>query len=299
MSHYIVMAIQRDGERKSVDELMAPYDENLDVEPYVRWTKAELLKIEREKCLACQRGLKVAEEVGWDEDAYRNRMLKEDIPYMPWLKAMGDGYAAKADATDEELWPLVQERCADHLDADGNYVSTCNPMARWDYWGEGCGESLEPKEGADLDPDDYDPDSALAKAVDWDETLNPTPSRHAKIKAGRLWDAIVLGKYPDGVVDRVAWLSEEYGPIAQSWTPEEIKAIGKTRKEFVKAWTDYSWVPYAVVDSDGWHAPGKVGWFGASDETPEAYKAWKGNFRRDWIDTLAPGDRVTLLDCHI
>lgn len=299
MSHYTVMAIQRDGEGKSVDELMAPYDENLEVEPYVRWTKAELLKIEREKYLAYQRGLKVAEDVGWDEEAYGERLLTENLPSIMWLKVVRDKYATIAEATDEELWPLAKKHYADHLDADGNYVSTCNPMARWDYWGEGCGESLEPKEGVDLDPDDYDPDSALAKAVDWDETLNPTPSRHAKIKAGRIWDAIVLGKYPKGVVDRVAWLSEEYGPVIQSWTPDDVKAIGKTRERFVKVWTDYSWVPYAVVDSDGWHAPGKVGWFGASDEEPGAWKAWKENFRRDWVDTLAPGDRVTLIDCHI
>lgn len=297
MSHYTVMAIQRDGERKSVNELMAPYDENLAVEPYVRWTKAELLKIEREKYLAYQRGLKVAEEVGWDEEAYGERWLAENLPSIIWLKVVRDKYATIAEATDEELWSLAKKYYAERLDADGNYVSTYNPMARWDYWDEGCGESLAPKE--DADPDEHDPDSALAKAVDWDETLNPTPTRRERIRAGRLWDAIVLGKYPKGVVDHVAWLSEEYGPLAQSWTPEEAKAIGKTRKEFVKAQTDFSWVPYAVVDSDGWHAPGKVGWFGTSDETPEAYKAWKENFRRDWIDTLAPGDRVTLIDCHI
>lgn len=297
MSHYIVMAIQRDGENKSVDELMAPYDENLDVEPYVRWTKADLLEIERDRCLACQKGLKVAEEVGWDEEEYGKRSLTENLPSIPWLKAVRDRYAQIADATDEELWPLIQKSYADRLDADGNYVSTRNPMARWDYWGEGCGESLSPKEGAD--PEEWDYDSAIARAIDWDETLTPTPTRRDKIRAGRLWDAIVLGKYPDGVVDKVAWLSEEYGPFAQSRTPEELKAIGKTRKEFVKAQTDFSWVPYAVVDSDGWHAPGKVGWFGTSDEAPGAWSAWKENFRRDWIDTLAPHDRVTLLDCHI
>ena len=298
MSHYTVMAIQRDGENKSVEELMAPYDENLDVESYVRWTKADLIEIERDRCLAYKKAVKAAEEVGWDEGEYGKRSTAENLPSMRWLEAVRQKYEPIADATDEEIWPLVKEYYAGHLDADGNYVSTRNPMARWDYWGEGCSESLAPKEGADPE-EEWDPDSALARAVDWDETLKPTPTRRDKVRAGRLWDAIVLGKLPKGVVDRVAWLSEEYGAIIQSWTPDDVKAVGKTRERFVEVWTDYSWVPYAVVDSDGWHAPGRVGWFGSSDETPNAWAAWKANFRRDWIDTLAPGDRVTLLDCHI
>lgn len=43
MSHYMVMVICRKGAGDDVESLLAPYDENLEVAPYVRYTKAQLI----------------------------------------------------------------------------------------------------------------------------------------------------------------------------------------------------------------------------------------------------------------
>ena len=42
-----------------------------------------------------------------------------------------------------------------------------------------------------------------------------------------------------------------------------------------------------------------MGWFGCSDETPEAQRDWDENFRSRFIDTLDPEDTVVIVDCHI
>lgn len=49
MSHYAVAVIHRDDQ--SVKELLAPYNENLDVEPYIEYTKDEAIAYAREHYL--------------------------------------------------------------------------------------------------------------------------------------------------------------------------------------------------------------------------------------------------------
>lgn len=57
-------------------------------------------------------------------------------------------------------------------------------------------------------------------------------------------------------------------------------------------------VPYAFITPDGeWHAPGRVGWFALSDETPESCD----KYLAEWDDFIlnAPDCYVSLVDCHI
>lgn len=56
--------------------------------------------------------------------------------------------------------------------------------------------------------------------------------------------------------------------------------------------------PYAFVTPDGiWHAPGVVGWFGSSDDTPESYC----QYIEEWIQyvTSSEDPYVNFVDCHI
>ena len=57
-------------------------------------------------------------------------------------------------------------------------------------------------------------------------------------------------------------------------------------------------MPYAFVTPDGeWHAPGRVGWFGVSDDTYESQTAYYNAWRK--FITEAPDCYVSLVDCHI
>lgn len=56
---------------------------------------------------------------------------------------------------------------------------------------------------------------------------------------------------------------------------------------------------YAALDNDGWHAPGKMGWFGCSSDEPDGYVKFKKEFVSRFIDNTAPDDMLVVVDCHI
>ena len=62
---------------------------------------------------------------------------------------------------------------------------------------------------------------------------------------------------------------------------------------------DGNWeYPYAFITPDGkWHAPGTVGWFATSDDTPESREA----YLREWIAWIESDENpyVNFVDCHI
>lgn len=56
---------------------------------------------------------------------------------------------------------------------------------------------------------------------------------------------------------------------------------------------------YAALDDDGWHAPGNMGWFACSDDTPESFVAFKREFTQCFIKAAQPDDTLVVVDCHI
>ena len=108
MSHYLVGVVVNDI--SEVDDILAPYDEELEVEPYIYKTKAELIA---------------------NGKARKERYSKENdiTDYMQeYLNA----------TTDEELYQLeIEDVDADYIDADGNELSTYNPKSKWDWYSIG------------------------------------------------------------------------------------------------------------------------------------------------------------------
>lgn len=56
---------------------------------------------------------------------------------------------------------------------------------------------------------------------------------------------------------------------------------------------------YAVLNSDGWFAPGRMGWFGMSSEGDDDKLTWDAEFYKRFIKPLDPEDIITIVDCHI
>lgn len=56
---------------------------------------------------------------------------------------------------------------------------------------------------------------------------------------------------------------------------------------------------YAALDNDGWHAPGKMGWFGCSSDDPGGYVKFAREFASRFITNAAPEDTLVLVDYHI
>lgn len=288
MSHFTVLAIVRKNSHLTVETLMEPYCEGNEVEPYVAKTKAQLIASEIQRTEKLRRSHAAALRLSKDEYSaiaekeglYGNYdRVREDLPEE----------RASVDLTDEEaVFRLVEEDYDGELNEDGDLISTYNPDSKWDWYevgGRWEGQLLL-KTGAPVD-------AAPAGLVDWDAMFSPDPADVAKSEA--FWDEYVLGKIPEGVEDADKYLYGKFGFVF--YRPEYYLEFYGTKEEYVRRMG--LWSTYAVVDEEGWHEPGEMGWFGCSGATAESKKKWEDEFRARFIDTLDPEDRVCVIDCHI
>lgn len=56
---------------------------------------------------------------------------------------------------------------------------------------------------------------------------------------------------------------------------------------------------FAVLNGDGWHEVGEMGWFGFSSNTEEEKEAWDKEFFDKFLKNLEPEVVLTVVDCHI
>ena len=291
MSHYTVLAIIRKGSRQNLESLLAPYDENERVEPYVCETKAELIKNLRERAAEIAANAKLAESLGNEAEYQVHPDSHYRYGYV--LSEEGRKIAALADASDEEVFEQVKKEEGDRLNEDGDLISTYNPDSKWDWYDVG-GRwygSLSLKAGGRAD-------EAKASEVDWDKMFSLDPEEEKRLS--EFWDEYVLGKLPAEIArksekEKEEYLSDKHGFILDK--PEYFLERYGTKAEYLRR--QAIWTTYAVLDEKGWHAPGEMGWFGCSTETAETQRDWDENFRTRFIDTLDPEDTVVVVDCHI
>ena len=292
MSHYTVMAILRKESDTTLEELLAPYDENMDVAPYVRRTKAEVIARKREEAAEVAHDILIAASVK-DAEEYKKQETTYIYDYV--TSDAGKAVAKLVDATDEEVFAAaVDDYGEECFDKDGNYISTYNPKSKWDWYQVGgrWAGSLALKNGGRAD-------EAKAGDIDWKATLS-CGDEDAEKRVGEFWDEYVLGKLPEDVAGKSEkeikdYLDGKFGFIL--FKREYYLEHYGSKEEYVSRAT--SWSPYAVLDDKGWHAPGEMGWFGCSLSSAEADRDWENNFRADFIDTLDPEDEIIIVDCHI
>lgn len=288
MSHYTVLAIIRKGSGQSLGSLFAPYDENERVAPYVAKTKAQLIYEEAMSIAKYRRSHAAARRLSKDEylaiadkgDLYGNYdRMRERLPY---------GYGS-IDLTDEEaLFERVKKKYGRDLNEDGDLISTYNPDSKWDWYAIGgrWDGQLRLKDGTPVN-------GASAGLVDWDAMFSRSPADAERDAA--FWDEYVLGNVPEGVEDEGEYIYNRFGCIP--YRREYYLESYGTREEYVRRMG--LWSTYAVLDDEGWHEPGAMGWWGCSAATPESRKDWEDGFRSRFVDTLDPEDIVTVVDCHI
>lgn len=112
MSHYRVAVFQT-PDSPDVDELMAPYSEHIEVEPYINMPREEALAEAR----------KLAKEA-------KERIDAGDTD--KWVRHC----ASHVDDDDEHLIDWYAEWHGQEHDAEGNLLTTYNPKSKWDYYGE-------------------------------------------------------------------------------------------------------------------------------------------------------------------
>lgn len=125
MSHFTVAVFHR--EDQDIEELLAPYDENIEYEPYIKYTKEEAIQsvrkdIEEYKNTRYAKYLADPEEYEKDSNPDHVRYLREVFP-------------KKLNWSDEECYEYLAQYYNDDMkDKEGNLYSTYNPDSKWDWY---------------------------------------------------------------------------------------------------------------------------------------------------------------------
>ena len=286
MSHFTVMVIKRKGAKKSVEDILAPYDEGLTVAPYISKSRAELIEYGKKEI----KGLEEREEILnylKDPVEFEAKKGKSRAEYCSKEASYVKDYQTRKWEDDDYHAFATRYDDPDELDMDGNEISTYNPNSKWDWYviGGRWPDQLKLKNGSRAD-------SALSKDIDWDHMF--TLSKDAEEYHTKFWHAYVLGEM-------------DSDPDLKKWYDEFVKFTLYKKEYFLEKYKDLpgylkycgQWETYAVADTKGWYAPGEMGWFGCSTESNDESNEWSDKFRSRFIDTLDPEDEVTIVDCHI
>lgn len=260
MTHFSVAVISRKPE--DVEDLLASFDENLEVEPYLCRTKEKLLEEERKS-----------------NSNFLDFILKNIDQY----KEQFDKYCDCENWDDDKVFenylyktytcPLEKLKEVGYFDEDGNEYNIENPNSKWDYYRVVGGV---PTKGGSKN-------FALVKNVQFYQE-NPENNK----ELSEYWDSIFLDR---------EWTEEENNKFGflrpkKSYMEERYG----TKENFIKESNTFR--TYAILTPDGkWHEPGEVGWFGTSSATAEDEKDFQDKYfeiLKDYQDCY-----FTLVNCHI
>ena len=286
MSHFTVAVFHRKDQ--DIEELLAPYDENIEVAPYVRRTKQQIIEDAREQFKKCRADMKeYAEDPEKYSEQYRAYWLDREEFCNPRKMSIGwiERFSHEND-TDEEIYNWCREDTdPDDYNENGDELSTYNPKSKWDWYSEGgrWSGSLRLKVANEFG--EMTTDEAQLKDLDFDVTQEKYKEEYDHYH--RWWE-VVIDKAPlnPGEEKPFVFYKDEY-------YKERYKDADDYAKQNLKFHT------FAALTPDGvWHEPGTMGWFACDSSTPETQKVYD-----DWFDnylvTADPELVLTVVDCHI
>lgn len=273
MSHYTV-AVFTENEGKTIDDLLAPFDENLEVEKYLSSTKTEFIEEKKKYYHDYATDGPYAEYIK-DPEGYAKQYDNEDH-----LKYLREEFPKKLKYTDEEIWKYETQYYDDDQITEEGIWSTYNPKSKWDWYeiGGRWSNSLKLKDGRTVD-------SAPAKDVD----ITPDPNHVKRLE--RFWELYVEGKKPETESDKelikFVFFKKEY-----------YLNKYKTKEKYVEV--ESAFHTWAALTPDGeWLEPGQMGMFGMSDSTPIEEVLWVDKFKTIFKEAVKLNWNITIVDCHI
>ena len=135
MSHFCVYVFH--DKNTSINDLLAPYDENLVVEPYVEYTKEEAIAKVRKEIEDYKNGTYAEYIKNPEEYEKKYECAKKHIEFLK------NEFPKKINWTDDQCYDDMKEYYdSDMIDKDGNLLSKYNPKSKWDWYevgGRWCG----------------------------------------------------------------------------------------------------------------------------------------------------------------
>lgn len=114
MSHYCVGVIVEniDNFETEIEKILAPYNENLEVKPYIYKTKTQIIKEAKQYVSIIKQTIKENPKYQI-ENTYRKKIL--------------------AAITDEDFYQAMRDEDGEY-DEEGNQLTTYNPNSKWDWY---------------------------------------------------------------------------------------------------------------------------------------------------------------------
>ena len=127
MSHFCVYVFH--DKNTSIDTLLAPYDENIVVEPYVEYTKEEAIAKVRKEIEDYKNGTYAKYIKNPEEYEKKYECAKKHIEFLK------NEFPKKINWTDDQCYDDIKEDYdSDMIDKDGNLLSKYNPKSKWDWY---------------------------------------------------------------------------------------------------------------------------------------------------------------------
>jgi len=146
MSHFTVMVLGNDQEKQ-----LAPFDENLNVPRYIKYTREQLIEKERKEIQDYKNGFyaKYLE----DKEKYRSNCSNEGH-----LNYLENEFPAKLNFNDEQRYQEgIKYEEPENIGENGEIYSECNPNSKWDWYqlgGRWAGQ-LKIKQGAEYEQPNF------------------------------------------------------------------------------------------------------------------------------------------------
>lgn len=267
MSHYAVLVIHDKGQ--DIEELLAPYDENLKVEPYIEYKHNDAIEMIKKEYIPFNNDIKdysVDELLNWFVKQYSSYSLKDgDIytTYNPnsrwdWYQ-IGGRFSDKLELTDEGIKEAIKQH-------DHGWFGQASKKEQIEYVRY--------------------TSSAPIKYIKWFTSL----SQERKDELRRWWEI--------NIDDDELKEGEEKDKFF-FWKPEWFKRRYKDIDTYLKIneFTTF----FAVITPDGkWYAPSKMGLFACTDGKPEDELKFDLEFYGRFIKPNLDSDLIcTVVDCHI
>lgn len=273
MSHYSVVVFCENG-GKDLEELLAPYDENLSVPHYV--TKEEIIERVRNNIEEYRK--EFYEEYLKNPQKYLEEHSDEHGKYI------SEEFPKKLSWSDEDCYKDgVRYYLEENIQPNGSVFTTYNPNARWDYYAIGgrfdCGIPLK------------DSDYKWADEASMDEVDIDYIDEDKYKESLRFWQLYVDGQTPvtDEDKDLVSFVIQDRQYFIDNYDNAQEYAGWMSRFTFYAA----------VLPTGEWLECGKVGWFGTTTATAADNKAWRKKVREILRQAQKNNWYITMIDCHI
>lgn len=264
MSHYTVAVFTDDN--TNLEDLLAPYDEKIEVDKYIKYSKEDIINIGRKNI---KNLMKLYIKYLSNKQEYRRKHL-DNINHLRFIKKVPEMNKWNS----EKIYKyVIKQFPQESISSDGGVYSTYNPNSKWDWYQIG---------------------GRWKNLLIINDPENESKTKHvnsAKIKDIR-WDLMIKESENEYRKTDKEYFEKIYN------TNESYRKKYKTLENIINSICSFN--TYAVLTPDGkWHEPGPMGWWGISEASIKEINRFEEKYNETFIKNANPEWTLTIVDCHI